>query len=80
MSLIPQQALPDWFLPYEAFTAELRLRTGNLSSQEPAPSSARGKEAQIASAVLLATGALARVQKEPVPLTVASQYRTAASV
>jgi hypothetical protein len=77
MSLIPQQALPDSFPPYEALRQNFGFAPAHVRALLPRTIEA---QAQLASAVLLATGALTRVQEEPIFLTVASQHRTAASV
>jgi hypothetical protein len=79
MSLIPQQALLDALPPYEGLRQNFCFVLAICRVQSLLPRTIEA-EAQIASAVLLASGALTRVQKEPVLLTVASEYRTAASV
>ena len=72
MSLIPQQALPDSFPPYEAFRQNFGFVPEIFRAQSLLPRVIEA-EAQIAGAVLLAPGALTRVQKETILLTLASR-------
>jgi RNA polymerase sigma-70 factor (ECF subfamily) len=74
MSLIPQQALPDSFPPYEAFRRNFGFVPAIFRAQSLLPRVIEA-EAQIASAVLLASGALTRVQKETILVTLASRHR-----
>src|SRR5262249_9925875 len=74
MSLIPQQALPASFPPYEAFRQNFGFVPAIFRAQSLLPRVIEA-EAQIAGAVLLAPGALTRVQKETILLTLASHYR-----
>ena len=76
MSLIPQAALPDSFPPYEAFRQHFGFVPGVFRAQSLLPRVIEA-EAQIAGAVLLAPGALTRVQKETILLTLASRHRNA---
>jgi RNA polymerase sigma-70 factor (ECF subfamily) len=76
MSLIPQAALPDSFPPYEAFRHHFGFVPGVFRAQSLLPRVIEA-EAQIAGAVLLAPGALTRVQKETILLTLASRHRNA---
>jgi RNA polymerase sigma-70 factor (ECF subfamily) len=74
MSLIPQAALPDSFPPYEAFRQNFGFVPAIFRAQSLLPRVIEA-EAQIAGAVLLAPGALTRVQKETILLTLASRHR-----
>src|SRR5438034_969452 len=74
MSLIPQQALPDSFPPYEAFRQNFGFVPAIFRAQSLLPRVIEA-EAQIAGAVLLAPGALTRVQKETILLTLAARHR-----
>jgi len=76
MSLIPQQVLPDSFPPYVAFRRNFGFVPAIFRAQSLLPRVIEA-EAQIAGAVLLAPGALTRVQKETILLTVASRHRNA---
>jgi RNA polymerase sigma-70 factor (ECF subfamily) len=74
MSLIPQAALPDSFPPYEAFRQDFGFVPAIFRAQSLLPRVIEA-EAQIAGAVLLAPGALTRVQKETILLTLALRHR-----
>jgi RNA polymerase sigma-70 factor (ECF subfamily) len=74
MSLIPQAALPDSFPPYEAFRQNFGFVPAIFRAQSLLPRVIEA-EAQVAGAVLLAPGALTRVQKETILLTLASRHR-----
>jgi RNA polymerase sigma-70 factor (ECF subfamily) len=74
MSLIPQPALPDSFPPYEAFRQHFGFVPAIFRAQSLLPRIIEA-EAQIAGAVLLAPGALTRIQKETILLTLASRHR-----
>jgi RNA polymerase sigma-70 factor (ECF subfamily) len=76
MSLIPQQALPESFPPYEAFRQSFGFVPAIFRAQSLLPRVIEA-EAQIAGAVLLAPGSLTRVQKETILLTLASHHRNA---
>jgi len=76
MSLIPQPPLPDSFPPYESFRRHFGFVPAIFRAQSLLPRIIEA-EAQIAGAVLLAPGALTRVQKEIILLTLASRHRNA---
>ena len=76
MSLLPQTALPDSFPPYEAFRQHFGFVPAIFRAQSLIPRIIEA-ETQIAGAVLLAPGALTRVQKETILLTLASRHRNA---
>lgn len=74
MSLLPQPALPDSFPPYDAFQQNFGFVPAIFRAQSLLPRVIEA-EAQVAGAVLLAPGALTRVQKETILLTLASRHR-----
>src|SRR5918992_2679295 len=74
MSLLPEASLPDSFPPYEAFRHNFGFVPAIFRAQSLLPRLIEA-EAQIAGAVLLAPGALTRVQKETILLTLAARYR-----
>ena len=76
MSLIPETALPDSFPPYEAFRQHFGFVPAIFRAQSLLPRVIEA-EAQMAGAVLLAPGALTRVQKETILLTLASRHANA---
>ena len=74
MSLLPQPTLPDSFPPYEAFRQNFGFVPAIFRAQSLLPRVIEA-EAQIAGAVLLAPGALTRVEKETILLTLAARHR-----
>jgi RNA polymerase sigma-70 factor (ECF subfamily) len=74
MSLLPRPTLPDSFPPYEALRNNFGFVPAIFRAQSLLPRVIEA-EAQIAGAVLLAPGALTRVQKETILLTLAARHR-----
>src|SRR5215813_320606 len=74
MSLLPQPTLPDSFPPYQALRDNFGFVPAIFRAQSLLPRVIEA-EAQIAGAVLLAPGALTRVQKETILLALASRRR-----
>src|SRR5262249_14925170 len=74
MTLIRQRRLPDSFPPYAAFRQSFGFVPAIFRAQSLLPRVIEA-EAQIAGAVLLAPGALTRVQKETILLALASRRR-----
>lgn len=74
MSLLPEAPLPDSFPPYKAFQRHFGFVPALFRAQSLLPRVIEA-EAQIADAVLLAPGALTRVQKETILLTLAARHR-----
>jgi RNA polymerase sigma-70 factor (ECF subfamily) len=74
MALLPQPALPDSFAPYELLRQRFGFVPAIFRAQSLLPRLIEA-EAQIAGAILLAPGALTRIQKETILLTVASCHR-----
>lgn len=74
MSLLPHPTLPDSFPSYEAFRHNFGFVPAIFRAQSLLPRVIEA-EAQIAGTVLLAPGALTRVQKETILLTLAARHR-----
>lgn len=74
MSLLPEAPLSDSFPPYVAFQRHFGFVPALFRAQSLLPRAIEA-EAQIADAVLLAPGALTRVQKESILVTLAARHR-----
>lgn len=74
MALIAQTPLPDSFPPYEAFRENFGFVPALFRAQSLLPRVIEA-EGEIARAVLLAPGALTRVQKESILMTLAARLR-----
>jgi RNA polymerase sigma-70 factor, ECF subfamily len=75
MSLIPETTFPDSFRPYESFRHQFGFVPAIFRAQSLLPRVIEA-EAQMLAAVLLAPGALARVQKETILLMLAYEQRS----
>ena len=74
MSLLPQPALSDTFPPYEALRQHFGFVPAIFRAQSLLPRIIEA-EAQITGALLLAPGALTRIQKETILLTLAARHQ-----